>query len=82
MSSGYAGNAADVAQQNAQDHIDNLIYAARQALPQGVSAKVCHDCEEEIPEARRAAVPGCKHCVHCAPKHERRVTIKMLDNVP
>jgi len=82
MSSGYAGNAGDVAQQNAQDHVDNLIHAARQSLPKGQSAKQCFDCGEDIPEGRRVAMPGCKYCVDCAPKYEHRARIKMLDNVP
>lgn len=32
----------------------------------GVSAKECEECEEEIPEARRTALPGIKTCVECA----------------
>ena len=32
----------------------------------GVSCKVCIECEEDIPEARRAALPGIKTCVECA----------------
>lgn len=30
----------------------------------------CIDCDEEIPEARRRAVPGCKRCVDCQSLHE------------
>jgi phage/conjugal plasmid C-4 type zinc finger TraR family protein len=25
----------------------------------------CLDCEEVIPEKRRAAVPGCRRCIDC-----------------
>lgn len=32
---------------------------------QGVSAAACDDCGEDIPEARRLAVPGCRLCVEC-----------------
>lgn len=32
----------------------------------GVSAKTCVECDEEIPEARRVALPGIKTCVDCA----------------
>ena len=32
----------------------------------GVSAKTCVECEDEIPEARRVALPGIKTCVDCA----------------
>ncbi len=37
---------------------------ARQA-PQGASLTHCAECEEEIPEARRKAIPGVKLCVDC-----------------
>ncbi|MDP3926173.1 MAG: TraR/DksA C4-type zinc finger protein [Hydrogenophaga sp.] len=35
------------------------------------SAKRCHDCDDPIPQARRAAVPGCQLCVACQGAHER-----------
>lgn len=33
--------------------------------PDAASKKVCIDCDDEIPEARRAAWPGCTRCVSC-----------------
>ncbi|MEG5393716.1 TraR/DksA C4-type zinc finger protein, partial [Enterobacter hormaechei] len=30
-----------------------------------VSAERCVECGEDIPEPRRAAVPGCKTCAEC-----------------
>ncbi|MEG5393479.1 TraR/DksA C4-type zinc finger protein, partial [Enterobacter hormaechei] len=30
-----------------------------------VSAERCEECDEPIPEPRRAAVPGCKTCSSC-----------------
>jgi len=35
----------------------------------------CSDCEEEIPEARRRAVPGCRRCVDCQSLHENWRTV-------
>ncbi|MCY1359344.1 phage/conjugal plasmid C-4 type zinc finger protein, TraR family [compost metagenome] len=32
---------------------------------QGESALECDGCGEDIPEGRRQAVPGCRHCVDC-----------------
>lgn len=32
---------------------------------QGVSATECDSCGDDIPEARRQAVPGCRFCVDC-----------------
>lgn len=29
------------------------------------SALICGECQDEIPEARRKAVPGCRYCVQC-----------------
>ncbi|CAM7711286.1 TraR/DksA family transcriptional regulator [Citrobacter portucalensis] len=30
-----------------------------------VSATHCEECDEQIPEPRRAAVPGCQTCAEC-----------------
>ena len=30
-----------------------------------VSAEHCSECGEDIPEARRVAMPGCKTCASC-----------------
>lgn len=38
-----------------------------------VSAELCEACGVNIPEARRAAVPGCKTCVDCQQLNELRV---------
>jgi len=37
----------------------------------GASREFCIDCEEEIPQARRRAAPGCLRCVGCAEEYER-----------
>lgn len=37
-----------------------------------VSAVRCSDCDEELPEARRIAYPGCTMCVDCQADAERR----------
>lgn len=42
----------------------------------GPSACVCEDCDQPIPESRRAAVPGCTRCVACQTKAERSVLWK------
>ncbi len=30
-----------------------------------ISARVCADCGESIPETRREAIPGCTRCAAC-----------------
>lgn len=36
------------------------------------SAVECIDCDAQIPEARRWAVPGCERCVMCAGRQEKK----------
>lgn len=38
--------------------------------PTGYTGTHCIDCEEEIPEERRQAVPGCLRCLDCQSLHE------------
>ena len=44
---------------------------AKQALLP--SLEECEDCGDEIPQARRLAIPGCRLCVHCKEIQERNV---------
>ena len=52
-----------------QDQIDasveDAIARARGRLPQGESLSRCEECDAEISEARRRAVPGVRLCVAC-----------------
>ena len=53
-----------------QDQIDASIAEELERMkarrsPVGESAILCVECDEPIPEARRAAVPGVKLCVEC-----------------
>jgi len=52
-----------------QDQIDasvgEAVERARQKMPVGESLSECMECEKEIPEARRLAVPGVYLCVAC-----------------
>ena len=36
------------------------------------SALECIDCDTQIPEARRWAVPGCQRCVECETVKEKK----------
>jgi len=47
--------------------------AALAALPKqanGPSLTHCDECGAPIPEARRAAIPGCKLCINCQAAQE------------
>jgi phage/conjugal plasmid C-4 type zinc finger TraR family protein len=68
MATGWAGDGA------VQDQIDATIKDAikrvRSQLPQGPGLSHCEECDSEIPEARRRAVPGVRLCVSCQESHD------------
>jgi len=41
-------------------------------LAESPSAKECVECGDEMPEARREALPGVQLCVYCQEQIERR----------
>lgn len=59
-----------------QDQIDasvqDAVKLARSRLAKGESLKVCEQCEEVIPEARRKAIPGVRLCVDCQAEAEKQ----------
>ena len=63
MATGWAGDGA------VQDQIDATIkdgiQRVRSRLPTGPGLAQCEDCDADIPEARRKAVPGVRLCVAC-----------------
>lgn len=59
---------------NEQFHQDLSLLQFKQAHavpPNAVSAEWCEDCGNEIPEARRQAVPGVELCIDCARAAEK-----------
>jgi phage/conjugal plasmid C-4 type zinc finger TraR family protein len=69
MATGWAGDGA------VQDQIDatvkDAIKRARSKAPKGPSLKRCEECDAEIPEARRKAVPGVRLCVPCQNERDK-----------
>jgi phage/conjugal plasmid C-4 type zinc finger TraR family protein len=69
MATGWAGDGA------VQDQIDATIKDAikrvRSQLPRGPGLTHCEECNVEIPEARRKAVPGVRLCVSCQEAHDQ-----------
>jgi len=63
MATGWAGDNA--VQEQIDATIKDGILRARSQLPQGAGLTHCEECECEIPEARRKAVPGVRLCVSC-----------------
>jgi phage/conjugal plasmid C-4 type zinc finger TraR family protein len=65
---------AEMGQLHAIHNNMNAVAAVRRQLERQAaepSAEECEECGDEIPEARRLAVPGCKLCVFCKERQER-----------
>jgi len=65
----------DQASLHSLHHHMNLIGDVRRKLEeqaQQPSLSHCEECGDEIPEARRQAIRGCKLCVWCQELHERK----------
>lgn len=55
---------------------DELARLKARRLPQGESATHCAECDEPIPEARRAALPGVKLCIDCVTERDARPSFR------
>ena len=64
MAGGWTRDGA-VAEQIEASINDELARLKARRAPVGESAILCAECEEPIPQARRAALPGVKLCVEC-----------------
>ncbi len=63
MASGWARDGA--VQDQIDDTITDGVLRARASLPTGEGQTRCLECGDEIPEARRRALPGVRTCVEC-----------------
>lgn len=64
MAGGWARDGA-VNEQIEASVNDELARMRARKAPVGESLTQCAECEEEIPEARRKAIPGVKLCIDC-----------------
>jgi phage/conjugal plasmid C-4 type zinc finger TraR family protein len=65
---------AEMGQLHAIHNNMNAIASVRRELEKQAlqpSAEECEECGDEIPEARRKAIPGVQFCVFCKEKQER-----------
>ena len=69
MAGGWARDGA-VSEQIEASIDDELKRMKSRPAPQGESLSHCAECEEEIPQARRAAIPGVKLCIDCAQERD------------
>ena len=54
--------------------VDDAVKRVRSRLPSGEGSTECQECDGEIPEARRRAVPGVRLCVSCQSQLDKRQT--------
>lgn len=58
---------------NDEAAFDVAIALANRPQPSNaISLEWCEDCGNEIPEARRIALPGVERCVDCAREQEKK----------
>jgi phage/conjugal plasmid C-4 type zinc finger TraR family protein len=69
MATGWAAEGA--VQEQIDATVKDGINRARSRLPQGPGLTHCAECGSEIPEARRAAIPGVRLCVSCQAADDR-----------
>lgn len=71
MAGGWAPDGAvnDQIEVSIQDELKRM---QLRRMPVGESLTHCAECDEEIPEARRRAVPGVKLCVDCQSTRDAR----------
>jgi phage/conjugal plasmid C-4 type zinc finger TraR family protein len=69
MAGGWAKDGA-VSEQIEASISDELARMQARKGPVGESLTHCAECDEPIPEARRAAIPGVKLCVDCAAERD------------
>ena len=71
MAGGWAQDGA-VNEQIEASIADELARMKARKGPTGESLSHCAECEEEIPQARREAIPGVKLCIDCQKERDGR----------
>ena len=69
MAGGWAKDGA--VQDQIDASVEDAVLLARSRIPRGESLQNCEECEAQIPEARRQAVPGVRLCVSCQEDADR-----------
>jgi phage/conjugal plasmid C-4 type zinc finger TraR family protein len=70
MAVGWAGD--DAVQNQIDATVESAVIQARSKMPTGESLTHCEECDNEIPEARRKAIPGVHYCVSCQSAKEKK----------
>mgnify|MGYP001562071801 CR=1 FL=1 len=70
MANGWAPEGA--VQDQIEDSVKDALANARARMPSGEGLAECEDCGEQIPKARRKALPGARTCVACQSARDKR----------
>jgi phage/conjugal plasmid C-4 type zinc finger TraR family protein len=70
MTNGWAPDGA--VQDQIDDTVTDEVMRARARMPTGEGEQHCVECGDEIPEARRRALPGVRTCIACQSARDRR----------
>lgn len=73
MANGWARDGA--IQDQIDDTITDAVLSARARLPIGEGSEYCNVCGEDIPQARREALPGTRTCIECQSKRDQQMRI-------
>ncbi|WP_373488566.1 DksA/TraR family C4-type zinc finger protein [Blastomonas sp.] len=68
MANGWARDGA--IQDQIDDTVTDAVRLARAQLPSGEGFMFCEDCGDDIPQARREALPASRTCVDCQAARE------------
>jgi phage/conjugal plasmid C-4 type zinc finger TraR family protein len=71
MASGWAPDSA--VQDQIDDTIKDEVLRAPARMPSGEGEAYCVECGEEIPPARRLAMPGARTCFACQSELDRNI---------
>lgn len=55
-----------------QNEINEALHKSREALYKPSDVIECIDCGDEIPAARKIAIPSAERCIYCAEALEKR----------
>ena len=73
MAGGWTRDGAVLDQIN--DTVVDGVLTARARMPAGEGTEHCVECGDEIPEARRRALPSARTCIQCQSGRDSRVVI-------
>ena len=77
MAGGWAPDGA--VQDQIDDTVADAVQHVRAHMPKGESETRCRECGEDIPQARREAVPGVKLCIDCQSERDARPVFSAIN---